>query len=82
MGNLSMILGGVSRDSAGNVLGSCRVMVFRTEDNSFVTETTSDASGIWSIQLLVGGPFFLVAYKSGGPDVAGTSLNTIVPEVA
>ena len=78
-GTLNMSLSGVTRDSAGVALGNCRVMIFLTEDNSFVTETTSDASGVWSISLLKGGPFFEVCYKTGLPDVSGTSLNTLVP---
>lgn len=80
--SLNMSLSGVSRDSVGAALGSCRVMIFRTEDMSFVTETTSDSVGVWSVSLMKGGPFFLVEYKAGSPDVAGTSVNTVVPAVA
>ena len=79
LGALNMVLAGVSRDSAGAALGSCQVLVFRTEDKTLVAETTSDASGNWSISLLKGGPFFLVEYKGGGTSVAGTSLNTLTP---
>ena len=79
MGALNMTLSGISRDSTGATLGNCRVLIFRTEDNSFILETTSDASGNWSVSLLKGGPFFLVEYKAGSPDVAGTSVNTLVP---
>ena len=78
-GTLNMSLSGVTRDSTGAALGLCRVMIFRTEDMSFVTETTSDASGVWSVSLLKGGPFFEVCYKAGSPDVSGTSLNTLAP---
>ena len=74
-----MSLSGRSLDSTGATLGNCRVLIFRTEDNSFVLETTSDASGNWSVTLNKGGPFFLVEYKAGSPDVAGTSLNTLAP---
>lgn len=81
MGRLNMVLSGVSRDSAGAPLGNCRVMIFRTEDKSFILETQSDASGNWAVSMLVGGPFFLVEYKAGSPDVAGTSVNTIVPDL-
>lgn len=34
--NLNMVLAGVSRDSAGAALGECQVLVFRTNDKSFV----------------------------------------------
>lgn len=79
---LNMRLSGVTRDSAGAALGLCNVHVFRTEDNSFIGETTSDANGVWSMPMLVGGPFFFVVYKSGAPDVAGISVNTIVASQA
>ena len=83
LGKLNMALGPwVTRDSTGAVLASCRVMVFRTEDMSFVGETASDASGVWSMPMLKGGPFFIVEYKTGAPDRAGTSQNTIVPSEA
>ena len=75
--NLTMT--GVSRDSAGAILGNCRVMIFTTGDNLFVMETTSDGSGNWSVTLNKSGPFFLVEYKAGAPDLAGTSVNTLVP---
>jgi len=79
MGTLNMSMSGVSRDSTGAVLAAANVHIFRTEDNSFVAETTSDGSGAWSIPLLKGGPFFIVAYKTGTPDIAGTTVNTLVP---
>lgn len=82
LGQSNMVLTGQSRTAAGAPLGSCQVLVFRTEDRSFVAETVSDANGDWAIPLMKGGPFFLVEYKAGAPDVAGTSVNTLVPEPA
>lgn len=79
MGRLNMTLSGVSRDSTGAALGNCQVLIFRTANKSFILETQSDGSGNWSVSMLVGGPFFLVEYKVGSPDVAGTSVNTLVP---
>lgn len=79
IGTLNMSLSGVSKNAAGEPLGFCQILVFRTEDKSLVAETVSDAAGIWSVPLMKGGPFFLVEYKAGAPDVAGTSLNTLVP---
>ncbi len=71
----------VTRDTNSAELGLVRVMVFRTEDNTFVDETLSAANGVWSIVMNRSGPFFLVAYKVGSPDVAGTSVNTLLPTV-
>lgn len=78
LGSLNMTMSGVTRDAAGAALGTCQVLIFRTESKELIAETTSDASGIWSLSILKGGPFFIVAYKNGTP-VFGTSVNTLVP---
>lgn len=78
LGRINMIMSGVSRDAVGATLGNCQVLIFRTEDKTLVAETTSDASGNWSVLIMKGGPFFLVEYKEGTP-VFGTSANTLVP---
>jgi hypothetical protein len=78
-GSINLYMSGVTRDTNGAVLGGVRVMIFTTSDMAFVGEVTSDSNGVWSILLLKGGPFFQVCYKAGSPDVAGTSVNTLVP---
>ena len=78
-GTLNMSLTGISRDSAGVALGGCTVLLFRTQDRTLVAETVSDGAGNYSFSVMKGGPFFLVEYKAGSPDVSGTSLNTLVP---
>lgn len=75
------VLSGVSRDGTGATLASCQVLVFSTVNKEFIAETTSDGSGNWSVYVTRGWPFFLVEYKAGSPDVAGTSVNTIAPAV-
>lgn len=70
---------GVSRDSAGAVLGNCQVLVFRTYDNILAAQTTSDGSGNWSVIVDRQQRHFFVEYKAGAPDVFGTSLNDRVP---
>lgn len=74
-------LSGVSRDNVGVALGDCTVMVFSNVDRTLIAETTSDGSGFWSVPVVRGWPFFLVEYKAGSPDVAGTSVNTLVPAI-
>lgn len=69
---------GVTRDSAGAALGNCVVQLFRTVDDAIIYEGASDGSGNFSIYAPVTGPFYLVAYKAGSPDVAGTTVNTLV----
>lgn len=76
----SIYLAGVTKDSAGAILGSCVVQLFRTTDDAIIAETTSDpVTGAYSFSPGVGGPFYVVAYKAGSPDVAGTTLNTLLP---
>lgn len=70
---------GVSRDSAGAVLASCQVLIFRTYDNVLAAQTTSDGSGAWSVIVARQQRHFFVEYKVGAPDVFGTSLNDRVP---
>lgn len=69
---------GVTRDSAGVALAACVVQMFRTVDDYFMGEVTSDGSGNYAIRAGVGGPFYIVAYKVGGTDVAGTTVNTLI----
>jgi len=73
-------LSGITRDSSGNPLGNCMVQLFRTQDDLFVNEVISDNGGFYR----VGSPYrntqhYLVAYLAGSPDVAGTTLDTLVP---
>jgi hypothetical protein len=70
---------GVSRDCTGVAIGLVRIMLFDARDNKFIQETTSDAGGDWSMIVPSVGPFFLVEYKEGSPDVAGTSANDLTP---
>lgn len=73
-------LSGVTRDSAGAALGLCTVKVFITGSDAKEFETTSSAAGAWSINVGASkGPYYVVAYKSGAPVLAGTSINTLVP---
>lgn len=69
---------GVTRDSNGTALGSCRVGLFRTMDDSFVHQVTSDASGNYAIPASNLLQHYLVFYKTGSPDVAGSSVNTLI----
>jgi len=73
----TFIISGVTKDSTGAVLPACTVDLFRTADDVFVATTTSDGSGNYSFSLAGGGTYYLVAYKAGAPDVAGTTVNTL-----
>lgn len=67
---------GVSRDATGAALGNCTVNVFKTFNNALVGSTVSDASGNWTVYPNQAGPYYFVEYKTGSPDVFGTSPNT------
>lgn len=71
---------GVTKDSTGAVLGSCDVHLFRTEDDVEVDQVVSDATtGAYEFRGVAGGrDYYIVAYKAGSPDVAGTTVNTLI----
>lgn len=71
-------LTGVSRDSTGAVLGLCSIDLFTLADQ-VAASAVSDASGNFSFSNPGTGPFYIVAYKAGSPDVAGTTANTLLP---
>jgi len=71
-------ISGVTKDSAGAALGDCEVHLFYTVTDNIVGVIRSDANG--NYQFLVGPSLscYAVAYKVGSPDVAGTTVNTLV----
>lgn len=71
---------GVTRDNVGTALGSCLIQCFRTSDDLLVSECFSDAGGYYEAPTQFPGVnHYIVAYKAGSPDFAGTSLNTLQP---
>src|SRR5574337_336807 len=72
---LSRDIRGVTRDLNGNRLSNCVVKCFETLTDALVFTTMSDANGDYAGTVPTAGQYYLVAYKVGGPDVAGTTLN-------
>lgn len=72
-------LTGVTRDGAGTALAACRVDL--CQGNITRQSVVSDGAGNFSFSNPGSGPFFLIAYKLGSPDVAGTTVNTLQPAV-
>ena len=70
---------GNTLDSTGALLGSVVVQGFVTATDAYVGQTVSDANGWYSLPTPYVGQHYIVAYKPGSPDVAGTTVNTIVP---
>lgn len=75
----SFSISGVTRDSTGAVLANCAVDLFLTAEDTLVAQTVSDGSGNFSFTVSGNSQnYFLRAYKPGSPDVAGTSVNTLI----
>lgn len=72
------IITGITRDSTGAVLGSCVVDMFDTATDTIRGTTISDANGNYLVDGQIDTTYYLVAYKAGAPDVAGTTVNTLV----
>lgn len=83
---------GVTKDSAGAALGNCEVEVYETVSGAIRGTTVSDAAGNYTFDVTGNGvvapsdgeaatvplTFYVVAYKTGAPDVAGTTVNTLI----
>ena len=70
---------GVTRDGTGAALGNCVVDLFYTSNDTLRAQTTSDGSGNYRFAVGPGAKHYMVAYKPGSPDLAGTTVNTIEP---
>jgi hypothetical protein len=73
------IISGITRDANGDPLGGCAVHAFTTSDDIEQGEAVSDINGGYALDTPRTDAHYLVAYKAGAPDVAGTSVNTIIP---
>ncbi len=75
-----LTVSGITKDSTGTALGSCVVSLYRTLDDVMIEEVTSDATtGVYLFSSVgLGQTYYVVAYKAGSPDVAGTTVNTLV----
>ena len=73
-----IVISGITKDSAGAALGGCSVHLFRTADDVEVQEDISNGGGTYSFTVGLGQSYYVVAYKAGAPDVAGTTVNTLV----
>jgi hypothetical protein len=76
---VNWILAGVTRGLHGQPLGLCNVFVYDSVTDGFMGSGTSDASGNYTVTLSSSGNnLFAVAYLAGTPDLAGTTVNTLV----
>lgn len=71
---------GQCKDAGGNAVGGAVVQGFLTATDAFVTETACDDKGYYELGTPNRGvSHYLVAYRAGSPDIAGTTVNTLVP---
>ena len=69
---------GVCRDSGGNTVSGAVVQGFLTATDAFVRETTADSNGRYELGTeYPSQSHYLVAYRAGAPDIAGTTVNTL-----
>jgi hypothetical protein len=72
------VITGVTKDATGAALGACTVELFSTDLDVREDKAVSDAAGVYRFYVCPTATKYLVAYKAGSPDVAGTSVNTLV----
>jgi hypothetical protein len=71
---------GVVRDAAGNALSSGVVHLILTSGDVFVQQANADAAGGFeAMSQFASTNHYLVGYKAGSPDIAGTTVNTLQP---
>jgi hypothetical protein len=68
---------GQCKDSGGNSLGPCIVDLFKTSDDTKVDTCVTDDSGNYRVYATENVAHYCVAYKTGSPDVAGATVNTL-----
>lgn len=76
-------ISGVTKDSQGAALGGCIVHCIDRATDIIADQIVSDANGNFMVTIPKGlnqnqtTTWYLVAYKPGGTDVAGTTINTL-----
>ena len=69
---------GRCKDESGNGISGATVQGFLTSNDTFVGETTANSLGEYELGTVYPSTnHYLVAYKAGSPDVAGTTVNTL-----
>lgn len=74
-------LRGTCKDSVGTAVANAIVHGFVTATHEFVGEVQANNDGTYSlgVQQAKTTPHFLLAYKPGSPDIAGSTVNTLLP---
>jgi hypothetical protein len=71
---------GQCRDVSGNGVSGAVVQGFLTATDAYVGETQADGFGNYQLGTVYPSVnHYLVAYRAGAPDIAGTTVNTLQP---
>ncbi len=72
---------GTCLDSSDVPVAGAIVQGFVTATDAYVGEVQSNTDGVYILmtERLTSTPHYLVAYKPGSPDTAGTTVNTLLP---
>jgi hypothetical protein len=74
----NFVISGVTKDATGAPLGGVAVELFNTATDVREQAMVSDAGGNYAFTVDKTQFWYLSAYKSGAPDVAGSTVNTLV----
>lgn len=79
--SISRFIKGITKDSGGTAISDVTVQAFRTADDFYLGQDVSRDDGTYTCptDVAAGTQCYLVAYKAGSPDIAGTTVNTITP---
>jgi hypothetical protein len=69
---------GFSRDASGGVIAGVTVKCMLTATDTKQSEAVSDADGLFVVSTAEAGGHYLIFYKTGTPDIAGTTVNTLL----
>ena len=74
-------LRGTCVDASDVPVANAIVQAYRTADDAYLGEVQANNDGTYGvgIEVAAGTPCYLVAYKPGSPDTAGTTVNTLTP---
>lgn len=74
-------LRGTCKDSGGTAVADAIVQAFVTATDAFAGEVAANTDGTYTLGVEQSKltPHYLVAYKAGSPDIAGTTVNTLLP---
>lgn len=77
-GSSKYIIGQV-QDSLGASVSGAIVQGFRTSDDLYIGQCTADSNGRYVFETPYASPtaHYLVAYRDGSPDIAGTTVDTL-----